>query len=143
MNSLTHLYLYNNDLTGEIPSEIGNLNNLTNLLLQNNELEGCIPQNLSTLCGIVANVSGNDCLSQNGDFAAFCSGTTCDNVIPGCPCTSSPDFAALMAFYESTDGDNWTNNDGWWTACDLNDWYGLEANTNNSCLLYTSPSPRD
>lgn len=39
------------------------------------------------------------------------------------------EFEAIKVFYESTNGDNWTNNSNWntaLTACDVsNDWYGL------------------
>jgi len=40
------LYLQNNQLTGEIPSEIGNLTNLTSLYLYDNQLTGEIPQQI-------------------------------------------------------------------------------------------------
>ena len=39
----TYLNLWDNQLTGEIPSEIGNLTNLTNLDLGVNQLTGEIP----------------------------------------------------------------------------------------------------
>ncbi len=47
------------------------------------------------------------------------------------------DWTALKALYESTDGDNWKNNDGWEAVqsfypsrnCDLNDLYGIETNS--------------
>ena len=37
----------------------------------------------------------------------------------------NPDRAALVALYESTDGPNWVNNDGWLTDTPLGDWYGV------------------
>ncbi|KAI8831378.1 hypothetical protein BC829DRAFT_409745 [Chytridium lagenaria] len=46
---ITFLYLYNNQLTGSIPSQLGNLRNLTYLFLYNNQLEGTIPQELGNL----------------------------------------------------------------------------------------------
>lgn len=33
--------------------------------------------------------------------------------------------AALLAFYEATGGDNWTDNTGWGTSATANDWYGV------------------
>ena len=39
----------------------------------------------------------------------------------------SPDRAALVAFYEATDGPNWVNNAGWLTDAPLGDWYGVDA----------------
>jgi Leucine-rich repeat (LRR) protein len=44
--NLTGLFLGSNQLTGEIPSEIGNLTNLTSLVLSNNQLTGEIPPEL-------------------------------------------------------------------------------------------------
>ena len=38
--------LGNNDLSGEIPPELGSLANLTDLLLQDNALSGCVPGSL-------------------------------------------------------------------------------------------------
>ena len=35
-----------NDLSGEIPAELGSLSNLTELLLYGNELSGCVPSSL-------------------------------------------------------------------------------------------------
>jgi Leucine-rich repeat (LRR) protein len=40
------LYLYNNQLTGEIPKEIGNLINLVDLPLYDNQLTGEIPKEI-------------------------------------------------------------------------------------------------
>ena len=49
LTNLTHLDLSNNQLTDSIPHEIGNLINLNQLLLNNNELSGSIPSELSNL----------------------------------------------------------------------------------------------
>jgi Leucine-rich repeat (LRR) protein len=40
------LDLYDNQLTGVIPPEIGNLTNLTQLILKNNQLSGIIPDEI-------------------------------------------------------------------------------------------------
>ncbi len=47
-----------------------------------------------------------------------------------------PEFErlALAALYEATDGENWTNNDGWLTDAPLNEWYGIT--TWNDRVLY-------
>ena len=39
----------------------------------------------------------------------------------------NPDRAALVAFYEATDGPNWVNNDNWLTDAPLGDWYGVDT----------------
>ena len=38
------------------------------------------------------------------------------------------DRAALVALYDATDGDNWTNNDGWKTDAPLSEWEGVFTN---------------
>ena len=49
LTNLTYLHLGSNQLTGEIPSEIGNLTNLTYLNLGNNQLTGSIPPEICNL----------------------------------------------------------------------------------------------
>ena len=44
--SLLQLCLERNQLTGEIPAELGDFANLDTLYLRNNQLTGCIPQAL-------------------------------------------------------------------------------------------------
>ena len=46
---VTKIYLYNNDLTGSIPAEIGNLQHLENLNLARNSLTGLIPSEIGNL----------------------------------------------------------------------------------------------
>ncbi|MEW4922783.1 immunoglobulin domain-containing protein [Algibacter sp. 2305UL17-15] len=36
-----------------------------------------------------------------------------------------PEYDALVAFYNATDGDNWTNNTNWLTDAPINSWYGV------------------
>ena len=49
---VTHLHLYSNRLTGEIPAELGNLTNLRWLYLRNNQLTGEIPAELGSLTNL-------------------------------------------------------------------------------------------
>ena len=44
---VTQLNLSVNELSGEIPPELGNLANLTGLYLDRNQLTGCVPSDLS------------------------------------------------------------------------------------------------
>ena len=49
---VTGLYLYNNQLSGSIPPELGNLTNLQDLWLQTNQLSGSIPPELGNLTNL-------------------------------------------------------------------------------------------
>ena len=54
------LYLSNNQLTGEIPAELGSLSLLTDLYLYTNQLSGEIPAELGSLSNLqVLSLSGN------------------------------------------------------------------------------------
>ncbi|NJO17176.1 MAG: hypothetical protein HC877_15960 [Thioploca sp.] len=49
LSQLEQLYLYSNQLTSSIPSELGNLSQLQELTLSNNQLSGSIPSELGNL----------------------------------------------------------------------------------------------
>ena len=60
LSNLTELYLTGNRLTGEIPPELGDLSNLTELNLAENQLTGEIPSELgglSNLTGLILNAN--------------------------------------------------------------------------------------
>jgi len=46
------LWLYSNELSGEIPPEIGNLTNLTEFYLWENQLTGEIPPEIGNLINL-------------------------------------------------------------------------------------------
>lgn len=49
--------------------------------------------------------------------------------------TLSPDYAALVSFYNSTDGLNWTNSTNWFDpAKSLYSWHGVVSNENNKIV---------
>ena len=52
LTNLTYLNLYNNSLGGSIPPELGNLTNLTYLSLHTNSLSGSIPHELGNLTNL-------------------------------------------------------------------------------------------
>ena len=53
IENTTELNLWNNDLTGSIPPEIGNLTNLTDLNLSYNQLTGSIPSEIGNLTNLI------------------------------------------------------------------------------------------
>ena len=52
LSNLVHLRLYNNQLTGEIPAELGSLSSLERLHLGSNQLTGEIPAELGSLSSL-------------------------------------------------------------------------------------------
>ena len=59
-------------------------------------------------------------------YFATPAGTTAPEPEPG---TVASDRAALMAFYNATDGSNWADNSGWGTDATLGEWYGIETDS--------------
>ncbi len=43
--------------------------------------------------------------------------------------TVATDRAALVAFYNAMDGDNWTNNENWLSDAPLDEWHGVATNS--------------
>ena len=62
VENTTELDLYNNQLTGSIPPEIGNLTNLTGLGLHDNQLTGDIP---NIICNLDIEWSSNLNITNN------------------------------------------------------------------------------
>ena len=63
LSNLTELYLHANDLSGEIPAELGSLSNLTVLGLSANDLSGEIPAELGSLSNLTYLYLSNNELS--------------------------------------------------------------------------------
>lgn len=145
--TLSYFSVGDNNLTGEIPSGFGDLPQLSSFLASNNNLSGCVPEDLLTHCQGNFSLRNNPLLPWQGNRNSFCSeapqiGAPCDDGIPGngpdvinedCSCgdyvppvvCDHPDYAALEAFYESTNGDEWDNNTGWLTDCEPCQWQGV------------------
>lgn len=63
-----------------------------------------------------------------------CGGSLC----PPCTTCTHPDYDALVAFYNSTNGQQWIDNSGWLTNCDVCTWNGVICDdiTNRVIRLY-------
>ena len=107
--SLEALDLFGNQLSGEIPPELGNLASLTYLNLKGNKLSGCVPAGLQDQ--LIMN------LSDLGGLP-FCTGSA---TAP----TPGTDREALIALYHATDGPNWRNNTNWLSDAPVSEWHGV------------------
>ena len=153
--NLKWLLLDENQFTDSIPKELANLSNLGKLNLSNNDLSGCIPAEMAVFCGKDVQLNENQCLSHGAEIDTFCLGLpcalpmvagcgTCDDNIQNqdetgidcgggcspCPiCPDTPDYDALMALYDATNGHNWVDNTGWGESCDICNWYGVHCDS--------------
>ena len=127
LTNLSELDLFNNQLSGEIPSELGQLSNLEILDLSDNEFSGGIPSELGDLTNLRELFLHNNQRLTGPIPLALCSPDV-DLDISGTgleDCLTEPEV--LHIFYEATNGDGWFNNEGWLTEPDVNDWYGITA----------------
>ena len=143
-SKLNRLYLYDNLLSGVIPTELGNVNNpdLLNIDLHNNLLEGSVPSSFANLTELNnLNIRENR-IDELPDLTSLTNLFYFDiswNIIPqedidlnssvitdneGQQNTLLSDSLALVALYDSTDGDDWTNNTNWLTG-PVDEWYGI------------------
>jgi len=135
--NLTQLGLSVNNLQGEIPASFGILNNLDLLELQANQLSGCYHKSLLSLCDKFDNSAISSSNNFDVPFEEFCAtqaGECLNSQVPNC---HIDDWTALKALYESTDGDNWTNNTTWTlyfipesplSYCNLSNLHGVSLN---------------
>ena len=124
--NLERLWLSSNQLSGPIPAELGNLPNLKRLQLYDNQLSGSIPAELGNLANLKAIFIGGNQFSgciPNG-FLEVAEGDLSMLSMPYCG-TIASDQAALVAFYNATDGPNWANSANWLTEAPLGDWQGV------------------
>jgi len=75
--NLIELNLQKNQLRGEIPPEMGNLTNLTSLYLNDNKLRGKVPSDIETLTSLTkgrkikVNLSNNEFYSVEGRYTYY------------------------------------------------------------------------
>ena len=138
LTNLRELDLYDNEVSGPLPESLGNLANLASLYLDRNELSGPLPLSLGNLTNLEdLNLRNTElCAPLDADFQAWLDGienkrgvVNCEE--PGDPEDPiNPDRAVLVALYEATDGDNWTDNTNWLSDAPLGEWFGVTTNAN-------------
>ena len=125
---LEELWLAHNTLAGMIPSKLGNLANLTQLRIENNELTGLIPRtflHLEDLTRFTFDRNEGLCAPGRTDFVVWLEaierseGPFCNEV----------DRRALELLFETTGGSGWKRSDGWLSDPELDDWYGVTADS--------------
>lgn len=128
--TIIELSLFENNLVGNLPAEIGDLTNLTYLSLHINQLTGEIPAEIKDLSQLNFIIMFDNYYIYSDDITVQ---TFIDDVELGNTYfeifysnKAGEDYHALLDFYESTNGDNWTNNSNWGLGdpC-LNSWHGV------------------
>lgn len=127
---VTRLDFEGNNLTGQIPTEFGDLVMLDWVNISINRLTGELPQSLTGLTQmehLYFDTNAGLCAPADNVFQTWLQsieyrGRTCGAPPPG------SDEAALIALYNATDGDNWHRHDYWLTDAPLSEWYGVYVN---------------
>ena len=114
---VAELVLYNNQLTGRIPAELGDLTKLEGLYLSGNELTECLPAGLRDVT--VPHLTEFDL-------------PDCREVVPDTAedgGSVGSDRAALVAFYNATGGASWTDSTNWLSYRPIGEWYGVTTSS--------------
>ena len=129
LSRLQWLLLSSNQLTGSIPSELGSLPALKHLhLADNSGLSGTLPSTLVNLPLETLRLNGTSiCAPQTSEVRNWLS-TIREHDAINC---NELDVPALTAFYNSTGGPNWTNNENWLSDTPMNDWFGVTIDVNS------------
>ena len=152
---VTWLSLWDSQLNGPIPPELGYLTNLGTLDLSSNQLSGPIPSSLGNLANLMELSLGHNQLtgsipSQLGELSnlqwLYLSGNQLTGCIPNAlgstqndfsrlglsfcsPRASDPsDRAVLEVFYNAADGPNWRSRANWLSDKPLSLWHGVTTN---------------
>ncbi len=132
MAALEDLDMSDNSLTGGIPAELGDLSSLEYLDISENGFEGPLPLSLAGLALRRFHYDGtNLCVPSDASLIAWIqsigshrgTGTFCEAV-----------RGALVQFFESTGGADWSRSDNWLTDAALDDWHGVTADPNGKVL---------
>ena len=125
LSTVDVLHLHDNELSGPIPPELGLLVNLGAFQVFNNpDLEGLMPRSMTNIPLVRLDARNTRiCPHLDDEFQEWLEGIAEKGGL-ACPTTRIERFA-LVELYESTGGDSWTNNDGWDSDSDVDDWYGV------------------
>ena len=117
-----------NQLSGEIPAELGNLSRLELLYISDNNLTGALPQSLTGISGLETFHFHNNpglCAPIDETFQAWLRGIAEVRGRSCAPEDSLEDREVLVQLYGVLDGENWTNSTNWLTERPIREWHGV------------------
>ena len=127
LGSLGALWLHNNKLTGGLPEELSGARDLIALWIANNELQGVVPGSWRRFELLFFDISGNDDLCMPGTWR-FVEWWQEMLTFGGSWCHAG-DIDVLTRLHQATDGENWTDSEGWLGGLDLETWSGVTADS--------------
>ena len=119
LSELAVLSLNNNKLTGSVPPELGNLGKLELIRLSDNLLEGAVPHSFLALNKLVTfgcQKTRGVCLPATGAFREWARQVEARGSVDypvDIPYCDEIDRRGLTTLYEATNGIDWTVTDGW------------------------------
>jgi len=176
---LENLYLDNNDLTGTIPRDfLVASTNANDIVLSYNNLNGDVPESLKDLnsdlnlqleanritsrpdsfCdntdwmeGAIGEKGCNAFLCPKGTYSTFGRATTDGDICTDCDfenrlmgqtsCGSKVDERQILTqFYQATGGSAWYDSSAWASSEDKCEWHGIECNPRNEVISITLES---
>lgn len=133
LTDLINLDIAGNLLSGELPPEFGNLVSLESLFLEENEFTGIVPEAFIGMESLFTFDIGNNtglCEPSSTEYLSWIAGFDTYNNAGTCAVSGEPvlesDSLALVALYDATDGDDWTNNANWKIG-NVDTWFGVTA----------------
>lgn len=124
---LTFLDLSSNNFSGNLPATLGELDDLQALRIGMNDFTGTVPIELTGLPSLLEFKLADNlnlCEPTSAVYTDWVAGLSNYENFNTCLYNLKSDSLALVALYESTDGDNWTNNTNWLTD-NVDTWYGV------------------
>ena len=126
LTQLRDLFLEYNDLSGSIPVELSNLSNLRTLRLDKNELTGMMPLSVGSLASLQDVRVGNNALEGclHPSYTSVVASALRSAGISAC----GADEVVLIDLYHAADGENWATSTNWLSSKSLSEWHGVTTN---------------
>ena len=124
---LTTLDLTGNGLSGQLPSQLGDLSRMRGLRVGGNPLTGRLPLSLARLSLRELHYADTQlCAPAESDLQTWLNAIA-SHQGTGVECTPVSDRDVLETFYRATNGRDWIDSENWLTDAPLNEWYGVET----------------